>query len=210
MFGHIADKAWVVCGGKVSGGGVGARPLRGGLPRHGRADIALRLATNRDYPSWGYMVEKGATTIWELWNGDTADPAMNSGNHVMLLGDLIAWCYEDLAGIRNADGAVAFRRIVLKPSPVEGLDFVDASYRSVRGVIGSSWAKTADAFTWKVVIPANASAVVYVPTCDPSSVREGDRPARSAEGVKFLRSEPGYAVFEVGSGAYCFNAARGQ
>lgn len=210
VFRHIVDKTMVDFDGHVSTGLVGIRHLMQGLTRHGRADIALRLATNRDYPSWGYMVEKGATTIWELWNGDTADPAMNSGNHVMLLGDLIAWCYEDLAGIRNADGAVAFRRIVLKPSPVEGLDFVDASYRSVRGVIGSSWAKTADAFTWKVVIPANASAVVYVPTCDPSSVREGDRPARSAEGVKFLRSEPGYAVFEVGSGAYCFNAARGQ
>ncbi len=128
--------------------------------------------------------------------------------------DMKRACYlltqRPAGGDRQSDGAVAFRRIVLKPSPVEGLDFVDASYRSVRGVIGSSWAKTADAFTWKVVIPANASAVVYVPTCDPSSVREGDRPARSAEGVKFLRSEPGYAVFEVGSGAYCFNAARGQ
>lgn len=120
VFRHIVDKTMVNFDGHVSTGLVGIRHLMQGLTRHGRADIALRLATNRDYPSWGYMVEKGATTIWELWNGDTADPAMNSGNHVMLLGDLIAWCYEDLAGIRNADGAVAFRRIVLKPLPGRG------------------------------------------------------------------------------------------
>ena len=62
------------------------------LSRKGFADVAYLLATNKTYPSWGYMVEQGATTIWELWNGNTANPEMNSGNHVMLLGDLISWC----------------------------------------------------------------------------------------------------------------------
>ena len=64
-----------------------------GLTQHGAGDLAYTIATNRTYPSWGYMIDKGATTIWELWNGDTADPAMNSGNHVMLLGDLLTWYY---------------------------------------------------------------------------------------------------------------------
>ena len=59
------------------------------------------LATQRTYPSWGYMAENGATTIWELWNGDKADPKMNSGNHVMLLGDLLTWCYQYLGGIQQ-------------------------------------------------------------------------------------------------------------
>ncbi|MEZ5005858.1 MAG: hypothetical protein R2738_07355 [Bacteroides graminisolvens] len=80
----------------------------------GRADIAYLLATNKKYPI-SYMVENGATTIWELWNGNTANPQMNSGNHVMLLGDLMVWCYENLAGIRSDKQQVAFKHIVLRP-----------------------------------------------------------------------------------------------
>ena len=71
------------------------------LSDNGRPDLALTIATQKTYPGWGYMVEKGATTVWELWNGDTADPAMNSGNHVMQIGDLGVWMYEYLAGIRS-------------------------------------------------------------------------------------------------------------
>ena len=72
-----------------------------GLTEYGGLELAYKIVTNDTYPSWGYMIKKGATTIWELWNGDTANPAMNSRNHVMLLGDLLIWFYEDLAGIKN-------------------------------------------------------------------------------------------------------------
>jgi len=87
--------------GHISTGLVGAQQLMRCLTRNGRADIAYKLASNTTYPSWGYMAKEGATTIWELWNGNTANPAMNSGNHVMLLGDLIIWFYEDLEGIKS-------------------------------------------------------------------------------------------------------------
>ena len=72
-----------------------------GLTDYGSTDMAYTLASNTTYPSWGYMVANGATTIWELWNGNTANPGMNSQNHVMLLGDLLIWYYENLAGIRS-------------------------------------------------------------------------------------------------------------
>ena len=75
------------------------------------------------------MIDKGATTIWELWNGDTADPAMNSGNHVMLLGDLMTWYYENLAGIKSDPQQVGFKKIVMAPYFPDGLDWVNASYR---------------------------------------------------------------------------------
>ena len=84
----------------VSCGVIGISWLLRVLSDNGRADVAWRLATTKTYPSWGYMAEHGATTIWELWNGDTANPAMNSGNHVMLLGDLLTWCYQYLAGVK--------------------------------------------------------------------------------------------------------------
>ena len=70
------------------------------LSDNGRPDLAYGMACKTEYPSWGYMIANGATTIWELWNGNTADPAMNSHNHVMLVGDLNLWFHEYLAGIR--------------------------------------------------------------------------------------------------------------
>ena len=72
----------------VSCGVIGIQWLMRYLSDCGHGDIAYKMATQTSYPSWGYMLENGATTIWELWNGNTADPAMNSGNHVMLLGEL--------------------------------------------------------------------------------------------------------------------------
>ena len=69
------------------------------LTRMGRGDVAFLLASNKTYPSYGYMIEKGATAIWELWNGDTANRWMNSCNHVMILGDLLTWYFRDLAGL---------------------------------------------------------------------------------------------------------------
>ena len=105
----------------------------------GRADLAYTIATQKTYPSWGYMVEKGATTIWELWNGDTADPAMNSGNHVMLVGDLVIWLYENLAGIKPDPEQPGFKHIIMRPEPVGDLKFVKATHRSPYGLIASEW-----------------------------------------------------------------------
>ena len=110
VFDNIVRKTEEDFGGHVSTGVLGIQHLMRGLTEYGRKDLAFKIVTNETYPSWGYMINKGATTIWELWNGDTADPAMNSANHVMLLGDLLIWYYEDLAGIKCADSAQAFKK----------------------------------------------------------------------------------------------------
>ena len=107
------------------------------------------------------MAARGATTIWELWNGDTADPAMNSGNHVMLLGDLITWEYEYLAGIRPLKPG--FAEIELRPYPISGLEYVDCSYDSVRGRISSSWKVEDGVFKWDVEVPEGIRTEVYLP-----------------------------------------------
>ena len=101
-----------------------------GLTDNGATDLAYKWATNKTYPSWGYMIEKGATTIWELWNGDAANPMMNSGNHQMLLGDLLIWYYENLAGIKSDAKEVAFKKVIMNPIFPEGLDFVEASLQT--------------------------------------------------------------------------------
>jgi alpha-L-rhamnosidase len=149
--------------GHIATGLVGGQFLHRTLGEAGRSDLALRIATARDYPSLGYMAEQGATTVWELWNGDTADPAMNSGNHVMLTGDLLEWMYADLAGIAPADDGSGFQAIQLRPQFVEGLDFVEAAYDSPYGSVESRWRRTDGGIRWEITVPANAEADVILP-----------------------------------------------
>ncbi len=158
----IINKTMNECGGHVSTGVVGIQQLMRCLTEYGRGDLALKIASNDTYPSWGYMYRNGATTIWELWNGNTADPAMNSGNHVMLLGDLIIWEYEYLGGIRALEPG--YSKIQLKPYPIEELDFVNCAYNSVSGRIESNWKREGNHFEWEIVIPANTTAEVCLPT----------------------------------------------
>ena len=160
----IVDKTMNECDGHVSTGVIGIQQLMRCLTEYGRGDLALKIASNDTYPSWGYMVRNGATTIWELWNGNTADPAMNSGNHVMLLGDLILWEYEYLGGIRALEPG--YSKIQLKPYPIEGLDFVNCAYNSVSGRIESNWKRAGNHFEWDIVIPANTTAEVCLPTAN--------------------------------------------
>ncbi len=160
----IVNKTMNECGGHVSTGVIGIQQLMRCLTEYGRGDLALKIASNDTYPSWGYMVRNGATTIWELWNGNTADPAMNSGNHVMLLGDLILWEYEYLGGIRALEPG--YSKIQLKPYPIEGLDFVNCTYNSVSGRIESHWKREGNRFEWDIVIPANTMAEVCLPTAN--------------------------------------------
>lgn len=162
VFANIIDKTMNEFGGHVSTGVVGIQQLMRTLTDHGRGDLAFKIASSDTYPSWGYMVRNGATTIWELWNGNTAAPYMNSGNHVMLLGDLILWEYEYLAGIRALEPG--YRKIQLKPYPVDGLNRVTCTYQSVSGDITSSWRHNRGRLEWNIHIPANTEAEVWLPT----------------------------------------------
>ena len=160
----IVDKTMNECDGHVSTGVIGIQQLMRCLTEYGHGDLALKIASNDTYPSWGYMYRNGATTIWELWNGNTADPAMNSGNHVMLLGDLILWEYEYLGGIRALEPG--YSKIQLKPYPIEGLDYVYCTYNSVSGRIESHWKREGNHFEWDIVIPANTTTEVCLPTAN--------------------------------------------
>lgn len=190
--------------GHISTGLVGAQQLMRTLTNNGRTDIAYKLATNTTYPSWGYMAKEGATTIWELWNGNTANPAMNSGNHVMLLGDLIVWFYEDLAGIKTNSERAGFKKLIMKPYVIKGLDHVKASYHSVHGMIKSEWDTNNGKFDWTITVPANTTAEVFVPAKSVDDVTESGKEVNNAEDVKFIKMDEGKAVFEIGSGNYHF------
>ena len=169
----IKNNAHVPCG------VIGISWLLRGLSDHGFSDIAYMIATQHSYPSWGYMAENGATTIWELWNGDKASPKMNSGNHVMLLGDLLTWCYQYLGGIRQAttvpcDFPQGYKHIVLKPDfSIPDCSWVNVSYDSPYGTIKSHWKKTLQHLEWDVTIPCNTTADVCLPDGTTNQVGSG-------------------------------------
>ena len=164
--------------GHVSCGVIGISWLLRALSDNGFADVAYLLATQKSYPSWGYMAEQGATTIWELWNGDKASPKMNSGNHVMLLGDLLTWCYQYLGGIRTVDHGFAtvpaYKHFTLKPAfDIEDCEWANVSYDTPYGTIESKWRKTLQHLDWHVVVPCNTTADVYLPDGSVKTIGSG-------------------------------------
>lgn len=175
VFQNMVHEVEITKNGHVSTGVVGIQFLMRTLTEFGRGDLAFKLASNKTYPSWGYMAENGATTIWELWNGNTAAPQMNSQNHVMLLGDLLIWYYEHIAGIKSDPEAPGFKRIIMKPDFEAGLSYVNASYESNYGLIKSSWKKNKSKVEWHITIPPNSSALVHIPSTDSSKVKVNNK-----------------------------------
>ena len=196
VFANIVEKTEVDCNGHISVGVLGVQHLMRGLTQHGALELAYKIVTNKTYPSWGYMIEKGATTIWELWNGDTANPAMNSRNHVMLLGDLLIWFYEDLAGIKNDPSSVGFKKIIMEPVFPDKLTYANASYESPYGKITSDWKRDGNKLSWNVVIPANTTATVKLPSSF------GVEISPDQKGVIKIEESGGILSVELGSGKY--------
>ncbi len=204
IFNQVSQRIMIKDQGHISTGLIGTQFLMRGLTRFNRPDLAYTIASNKTYPSWGYMAANGATTIWELWNGNTASPQMNSGNHVMLLGDLIAWYYENVAGIKSDETEVAFKKIVMQPVKVKGLDFAKGSYQSSYGIIKSEWRKVADEFFWNIDIPTNSTAVVFLPAATLDKITESGQPLSKTAGLQNATLENGFAKLELGSGKYQF------
>jgi alpha-L-rhamnosidase len=178
------------------------------LTASGHADVAHRLLTQETFPSWGYTIRNGATTIWERWDGYTdggglQSERMNSFNHYSL-GSVGAWMIESVAGIRNDPVGVAYERLVIEPVPGE-LTAARGSYRSIRGEIASDWERAGDRFRLAVTIPPNLTATVVVPAAG-ESITEGGEDAARAAGVHSVVRESEAWRLEVGSGDYEFEA----
>jgi alpha-L-rhamnosidase len=180
------------------------------LTRTGHSDMAYKLINTRSFPSWGYSIENGATTIWERWDGYVKgrgfqDKGMNSFNHYAI-GAVGEWMARVILGINNDDAHPAYEHFFLRPYPGGGLKWAKGHYDSIRGRIESSWSLANGALKYDVTIPANTTATVYVPAKDAANVLEGSKPAQSSVGVQFLRIEDGAAVFLVQSGKYSFTS----
>jgi alpha-L-rhamnosidase len=122
----------------------------------------------------------------------------------MLLGDLLIWYYENLAGIKTDQKEVGFKKIIMKPFFPAGLNFVKASHQSPYGEIRSEWNKDANGLKWKITIPPNSSALVSIPATSADQVTEGGQKINLSEGIKIIDVNDGTVNLEVGSGNYEF------
>jgi alpha-L-rhamnosidase len=192
----------------LSTGFIGTKDLMLVLNKIGRTDVAYRLLLNETFPSWGFSIANGATSIWERWNGWTPekgffDPGMNSFAHYSF-GAVAGWMFETIGGIRAQEAS--FKRILLRPRPGGDLTWAKVSYRSIRGKISTQWKIEEGKFILHVTIPANTTAELHMPAADPVQVNEGGQPIADVAGVRFLRKSAGVCIFEIGSGEYCFTA----
>ncbi len=194
--------------GHLSTGFVGCGFLNPVLTEAGYVETAYRLLLNDTFPSWGYSIRQGATSIWERWDGWTEeggfqDPGMNSFNHYSF-GAVGEWLYRFVAGIDLDPDIPGFKRIRIRPFPGSGLDWAKAEYNSLYGLIKSGWSLEGRSMTLEVTVPTNTNAVLHIPCSERDLIQEGGVPAGDSEGVTFLRQEGSRTLYEVASGSYRF------
>jgi alpha-L-rhamnosidase len=184
----------------LSTGFLGTPRLLPVLTDTGHTDVAYRLLQQRSFPSWGYQIDKGSTTMWERWDsirpdGSFQSPDMNSFNHYAY-GSVGEWMYANIAGI--SPGRPGYREIVVRPRPGGDVTSARATFTSVYGPVSTRWHQRSGGFDLTCAVPANTTAEVWIPATGPEAV--------SHTRATFLRTEDGCAVYRVGSGSHGFTA----
>jgi alpha-L-rhamnosidase len=165
----VADnlaKRVVTDGKHLDVGLLGTKSLLNALSENGHADLAYEVALQESFPSWGWWIRNGATTLFENWPIDAKSDI--SMNHIMF-GEVGAWFWKALAGLRPAEDAPGFATVRVEPHFVKGLDRFEAEYLSVRGRIGSAWVREADGIRYRLDLPPNTRARLRL------DLREGQR-----------------------------------
>lgn len=193
----------------LSTGFPGTALLMPTLSRFGQTPLAYKLFLTETFPSWLFPVKHGATSIWERWDGWTPergfqDPGMNSFAHYAF-GSVGEWMFRTIAGIDSAEPG--YRKIVIKPEPGNGIDWIKASYRSQQGTIRSAWCKEGGRLFLDITIPANAAAKVYLPrskNVSPENVTESGKPLAGVSEIIIAESGDSGIALELGAGEYRF------
>lgn len=182
-------------------GCVGAKEILPVLSNCGYADVAYKILTQRTYPSWGFMIEEGATSLWEMWETTTRSRAH------YFLGTYDEWLFQYLAGITNVEQGYA--KFVINPYIPKELTYITCTENTVRGKIESSWKKNDDGtVTMTITVPFGSEATVYFPTADLAKVKwNGKAIADTMDGIRSVGSDSGHAYAVLGSGSYVFVTA---
>lgn len=185
-------------GDRLTTGFLGTASMMAWLPEV-NPKLAFKLATQPNYPGWGYMIKQGATSMWETWDGD------NSLNHPPFC-LISAYFYKYLAGIQPDQKIPGFKHFTINPSIVGNLTFVNAYHESPYGRIGSNWKLENGRLTMKVSVPVNTTTNVFIPTIDQEKVLEGKIAVKAHPDFKIIGFENGYLNTKVGSGNYYFTS----
>lgn len=215
-FGETADNSGMTTG------FIGTRPLLPVLTSVGENDLAVKHFQSRKFPSWGYEVDQGATTIWEHWDSFTKangfggmdgkqNASMNSFAHYSF-GAVCEWMINDLAGIQS-DGP-GYDKIIIHPHPPtpgsnaahEPIHWVRAHYDSIHGRITSNWKRTKNNFELETEIPANTTATIYLPASSAKQITVNGKPLSKSSTAKLIRLDAGCAIINVGSGNFHFTS----
>jgi alpha-L-rhamnosidase len=196
--------------GHLTTGFVGASYLCPVLSRYGQLDVAYRLLNREAYPSWLYPVTRGATTIWERWDGlkpdgTFQDPGMNSFNHYAY-GAIGDWMYRVVAGLDMAPDGPGYKHILIQPRPGGGLTSARAALETMYGRAESAWRLSGGRFELRAVVPPNARATITIPRVSLERVTESGKPLKEAPGLSSPRQQGDDVVVEAGSGDYRFVA----
>ncbi len=204
--GHLVDE--VNRYGHISTGFLGTPWICHALSENGQTDLAYQLLEHKEYPSWLYPITKGATTIWERWDGikpdgTFQDKTMNSFNHYAY-GAIGEWLYQVVAGIEIDPSRPGYRHILLQPHPGGSLTYAKARLESLYGPIKSGWRKQEQFLTVEVEVPANTTATVRLPQAMLSQVTESGKPLSQVAGILEISQEGQAVVTRIGSGRYVF------
>jgi alpha-L-rhamnosidase len=197
--------------GHLSTGFTSTLPAMMELSNRGHVDLATKLALDHRFPSWGYAVDNGATTLWERWDGyvperGLQDSGMNSFNHYAF-GAVGEWMTRVLGGIEFDEDHPGWSHFAIHPRAGSGVSSVRAEQATIRGRILSAWSRANGAFELEVAIPANTSATVTIPAKDIGAITEGGRSIQeAAPNVKVVSVKDGEAVLEVRAGRYKLQA----
>ncbi len=211
VFGNLRNDILYENNTHLTTGILGTKYLMEVLTKYNSSDLAYELATQTSYPSWGYMIANGATTLWELWQLKTG-PSMNSHNHPMF-GSVGTWLYKALVGINQQIHSVGFRNILIQPQMVRDLRYVAGTIHTPRGKITSAWTKENRSISLEVTIPVTATAEIHLPKFDwegiilkenGEQIYDGQKFRTGVQGIQMVEETRQSVIIKIGSGQYFF------
>ena len=183
----------------LSTGIFGTKLMLDLLREHDMNEHMYRIANQRDFPGWGYMIEKGATSLWETW---AYSDNIYSQNHPMF-GSISEWFYRSLLGINPQEPG--FEKFIIKPQPAGDLSFANGSYNSIQGKIGVEWKIVEDNFFLSVEVPVNTSAIIHIPSSSGIVTESGKE--IDIDVISYHEYRNGYVTLSIGSGKYQFETS---